>query len=62
MCLTRFKIKMDKEAREFLENMMGQINSRFESMETELKSFRQETNNRFDNLESGQKEIKTLVE
>lgn len=53
---------MDKEAREFLENMMGQINSRFESMETELKSFRQETNNRFDNLESGQKEIKTLVE
>lgn len=53
---------MDKETKEFLENMIIQINTRFESMENELKDFRKEANNRFTNLEEVQKEIKALIE
>ncbi|MCR1898966.1 hypothetical protein NSA47_08210 [Irregularibacter muris] len=88
---------MDKETKEFLENLMNQMNSKFDKMEdsfqgledkfqglenrfqgldnkfqrledrfqgteNELKIFRKEANNRFDHLESGQRQIKALVE
>ena len=60
---------MDIETREFLENMMNRMNSRFESMEGELKAFRKETNNRFeglenrlDSLEAGQKETNNRLD
>lgn len=41
---------MDKETREFLENM-----------QKEMQDFRKESNNRFDGLETGQEEIKSLI-
>lgn len=48
---------MDKETRDFLENMQEGMNDfRFE-----MQEFRKETNKRFDGLEEEVKEIKTIV-
>lgn len=48
---------MDKETRDFLENIQAGINS----FRSEIQEFRKETNKRFDGLEKEVKEIKTIV-
>jgi uncharacterized coiled-coil DUF342 family protein len=48
---------MDKETREFLENMQEGING----FRNEIQEFRKETNSRFDGLEGEVKEIKTML-
>lgn len=48
---------MDKETREFLENMQEGMND----FRSEMQDFRRETNKRFDGLEEEVKEIKTMV-
>ena len=48
---------MDKETREFLENMQEGMND----FRSEMQEFRKETNKRFDGLEEEVKEIKTMV-
>ena len=48
---------MDKETRDFLENMQEGMND----FRSEMQEFRKETNKRFDGLEEEVKEIKTIV-
>lgn len=55
---------MDKETREFLENIQKGLNE----FKNEMQEFRKETNNHFDSIEgqvkelkTGQEEIKTMV-
>ncbi len=48
---------MDKETRDFLENMQEGMND----FRSEMQEFRKETTKRFDGLEEEVKEIKTMV-
>lgn len=63
--------EMDKETREFLENMQNGMNDRFDRIEVRLDNFEGRMDNletgqnrlegRMDNLEAGQEEIKSIL-